>query len=56
MKFVIYPSGSVLCCVQYGEGSVMALCSDLDLTLQERQDAAQKEVQDLLDLFAAGEE
>jgi hypothetical protein len=56
VKFVYYPSGSVLCCAPHGSGSIMALCSDLELSLQERHDKAQQEVQEILDRLAAGEE
>ena len=56
MKFVTYPSGAVLCCAPHGSGSIMALCADPELTLQERHDKAQREVQEILDRLAAGEE
>jgi hypothetical protein len=56
MKFVTYPSGSVLCCAPHDSGSIMALCSDMQLSLQERHDKAQQEVQEILDKLAAGQE
>jgi hypothetical protein len=56
MKFVTYPSGAVLCCAPHGSGSIMALCSDMHLSLQERHDKAQQEVQEILDRLSAGEE
>jgi hypothetical protein len=56
MKFVTYPSGSVLCCAPHDSGSIMALCSDLQLSLQERAEKAQQEVQEILDRLAAGQE
>jgi hypothetical protein len=56
MKFVTYPSGSVLCCAPHDSGSIMALCSDMHLSLQERHDKAQQEVQEILDRLSAGEE
>jgi hypothetical protein len=56
MKFVTYPSGSVLCCASHDSGSIMALCSDLQLSLQERHDKAQQDVQEILDRLSAGQE
>jgi hypothetical protein len=56
MKFVTYPSGSVLCHAPHDSGLIMALCSDMHLSLQERHDKAQREVQEILDRLAAGEE
>jgi hypothetical protein len=56
VKFVYYPSGAVLCCATDDSGSIMALCSDLQLSLQERHDKAQQEVQEILDRLAAGKE
>jgi hypothetical protein len=56
VKFVTYPSGSVLCCAPHDSGSIMALCSDMHLSLQERHDKAQQEVQEILDRLAAREE
>jgi len=56
VKFVTYPSGAVLCCAPHDSGSIMALCSDLQLSLQERHDKAQQEVQEILDRLAAREE
>jgi hypothetical protein len=53
VKFVIYPSGSVLCCAPHGSGSIMALCSDPKLSLQQRHDKAQQEVQQILDRLEA---
>ncbi len=55
MKFVTYPSGSVLCCAPHESGSIMALCSDMHLSLQERHDKAQQEVQEILGRLAAGQ-
>ena len=56
MKFVTYPSGSVLCCAPHDSGSIMALCSDMHLSLPERAEKAQQEVQEILDRLAAREE
>lgn len=56
MKFVTYPSGAVLCCVPHESGSIMAVCRDPEITLQERADKAEREVQEILDRLAAGEE
>jgi hypothetical protein len=56
MKFVTYPSGSVLCCAPHDSGSIMVLCSDMHLSLQERHDKAQQQVQEILDRLAAGQE
>jgi len=53
VKFVTYPSGAVLCCAPHGSGSIMALCSDLHLSLQQRHDKAQQEVQQILDRLEA---
>jgi len=56
MKFVYYPSGSVLCCAPDDSGSIAILCSDPELTLQQRADKAQQQVQEILDRLAAREE
>ena len=53
MKFVTYPSGSVLCCAPHEKGAIMALCSDMHLSLQERHDKAQHDVQEILDRLEA---
>ena len=55
MKFVTYPSGSVLCCAPHGSGSIMVLCADEELSLQERHDKAQQQVQEILDRLKADE-
>ena len=49
MKFVYYPSGAVLCCATDDCGSIVVLCADPELTLQERADKAEREVQEILD-------
>lgn len=56
MKFVTYPSGAVLCCAPHDSGSIMALCADEELSLQERHDKAQQEVQEILDRLEANNE
>jgi hypothetical protein len=56
VKFVYYPSGSVLCCSTDDSGSIAILCSDPELSLQERADKAQQQVQEILDKLAAGQE
>jgi hypothetical protein len=49
MKFTTYPSGSVLCYAKHGDGAVMFLCCDADLSPQEKQEKARREVQGMLD-------
>ena len=56
MKFVYYPSGAVLCCSTDDCGSIAVLCTDPELTLQQRADKAQQQVQEILDRLAAVEE
>ena len=58
MKLVTYyyPSGAVLCCVPHESGSIMAVCRDPEITLQERADKAEREVQEILDRLAARQE
>ena len=56
MKFVYYPSGAVLCCATDDCGSIVVLCTDPELTLQQRADKAQQQVQEILDRLSAGEE
>ena len=56
MKFVYYPSGSVLCCAPDDSGSIAILCADPELSLQQRADKAQQQVQEILDRLAAGQE
>ena len=56
MKFVYYPSGSVLCCAPDDSGSIAVLCSDPELSLHQRADKARDQVQEILDRLAAGEE
>jgi hypothetical protein len=56
MKFVYYPSGSVLCCAPDDSGSIAVLCADPELSLQERAYKAQQQVQEILDRLAAGQE
>lgn len=52
MKFVYYPSGAVLCAHPHESGSIMILCADPELTLQQRADKAQQQVQEILDKLA----
>ena len=56
MKFVYYPSGAVLCIAPDDYGSVMILCTDPELSLQQRADKAQQQVQEILDRLAASKE
>ena len=56
MKFVYYPSGSVLCCAPDDSGSIAILCVDPELSLQQRADKAQQQVQEILDRLASGKE
>ena len=52
MKFVYYPSGAVLCTHPHKSGSIAILCADPELTLQQRADKAQQQVQEILDKLA----
>jgi len=56
MKFVYYPSGSVLCCSTDDSGSIAILCADPELSLQQRADKARQQVQEILDRLATGQE
>lgn len=49
MKFVYYPSGAVLCTHPHESGSIAVLCTDPEITLQERANKAQQQVQEILD-------
>jgi hypothetical protein len=55
VKFVYYPSGAVLCCATDDCGSIVVLCTDPELSLQQRADKAQQQVQEILDRLKADE-
>jgi hypothetical protein len=47
-NFTEFPSGSVMCAARQGDGSVVVVCSDPNLTPLERADKARQQVDEIL--------
>lgn len=54
--FTEFPSGSVMCAARQGAGSVVVVCSDLNLTPLERADKARQQVDEILARLKADEQ